>query len=105
MVWGRKDDFYFFRAFDWSVLPINPLIGLQISSNPKLSVLGSSKVELLYQNMMSYVFKPAMTPDWISKFHGNHQSKNPILKTLESGVFTGSYGYHGIEIIHFLGKS
>ena len=67
--------------------------------------LGSSKVELLYQNRNNLVFKPVMTPDWISKFHGNHQSKNPILKTLESGVFTGSYGYHGIEIIHFLGKS
>ena len=41
-----------------------------------------------------------LTPEWISKYHGEHKSGNPQLSTLAPGMFKGEYRSHGVELIH-----
>ena len=43
-----------------------------------------------------------LTPEWISKYHGDHSSGNPQLNALAPGIFKGEYGSHGVELIHLL---
>ena len=53
-----------------------------------------------YHNRNMFVYQPLLTSNWIREHHGDHVSNNLLLSSLTPGVFQGTYGSHGIEIIH-----
>jgi len=53
-----------------------------------------------YHNRNMFVYQPLLTSNWIREHHGDHVSNNLLLSSISPGVFQGTYGSHGIEIIH-----
>ena len=49
-----------------------------------------------------FCFQPLMTPRWVEKYHGDFRSESSILERLKPGVFSASYGGHGLELIHLM---
>ena len=49
-----------------------------------------------------FCFQPLMTPGWVEKYHGDFRSESSILERLKPGVFSASYGGHGLELVHLM---
>ena len=65
------------------------------NSAPRLPIFGPDKI---WWSRCERV----LTEEWIRKYHGAHSSGSPQLLALQSGLFKGEYGGHGVELIHLL---